>query len=477
MKPSRLWRERMQFMILLVLVLFYFTGILGASSSIRTQRIDFSSRGGTKHVKSHSHNPSKAHSKHAPGGFRVDLIHRDAPSSPLRVHNSTKLERIQRAVEQSKDRAKLIITSIQKRHLNSTRKATLPAFETPVASDNGAYIMQLQLGTPVQTFLAIVDTGSDLVWVQCNPCRRCYRQQGPIFDPVSSSSYNQLSCSNRQCRRFSQRICDPNCQYVYEYGDQSGSMGDFSSETITMTTTTGGQQQIGSFAFGCGHTNIGSFGRSAGIVGLGQGPVSLTTQLGTKIKRRFSYCLVSFDDAPSQTSPLFFGSAANLRGRGVQSTPIIQQGSTYYYVGLDGISVGGQALNINLVGGTIVDSGTTLTLLEDSAYSAVRTAFKSAIHLRTADGSSAGLDLCFDVTGLTSYQIPTLSLHLKNADFDPPSQNYFILVNSNTLCLAMYTSGGLGLSIIGNIMQQNYHFKFDRGRSLLSFAPAACDSL
>ncbi|KAJ7515284.1 hypothetical protein O6H91_22G009200 [Diphasiastrum complanatum] len=339
--------------------------------------------------------------------------------------------------------------------------------------------MNLQLGTPAQTFQVIVDTGSDLVWIQCKPCTRCYSQQGPIFSPSSSSSsYAKLSCSSQPCQQLSTSSCSSStCRYVYQYGDQSATKGDFSTETISLTTTKRSSQQIPNFAFGCGHTNGGSFGGAAGIVGLGQGPISLTSQLGSLIQNRFSYCLVSFDDAPSKTSPLLFGSAASLPESGVKSTPILKKGSTYYYVGLEGISVGGQKLSANMLSGTIFDSGTTLTLLEDSAYSAVLSAFQSAINLPTVDGSSIGLDLCFDVTGLRSFKVPVLSLHFMESDLNPPAANYFVLADSNTLCLAMGSSGGLSLSIIGNIMQQNHHILYDRASSTISFAPTQCDKL
>ncbi|KAJ7556011.1 hypothetical protein O6H91_05G065300 [Diphasiastrum complanatum] len=254
-------------------------------------------------------------------------------------------------------------------------------------------------------------------------------------------------------------------------------MGDLSTETITLTTTGGGRQQLPNVVFGCGHTNMGTLGGAAGIVGLGQGPVSLTSQLAAQIQNRFSYCLVSFDDARSKTSPLLFGAAASLPQSGVKSTPILKKGSTYYYLSLNGISVNGQQLNLNLGKDTIIDSGTTLTLLEGKAYSKVRAAFKKAIKLPPGDGSNAGFDLCFNVKGLSSYTLPSLSLHLTNADFNPPPENYFLLADSNTLCLAMGSSGTLGLSILGNLLQQNYHILYDRTSSTLSFAPTRCDTL
>ncbi|AES68109.1 eukaryotic aspartyl protease family protein, putative [Medicago truncatula] len=35
-----------------------------------------------------------------------------------------------------------------------------------------------------------IDTGSDLVWLQCKPCNICYKQTSPIFNPSKSSSAN-----------------------------------------------------------------------------------------------------------------------------------------------------------------------------------------------------------------------------------------------------------------------------------------------
>ncbi|KAJ7513522.1 hypothetical protein O6H91_23G003000 [Diphasiastrum complanatum] len=484
---SRNGHMQTQFMRVLLLACLSFIYIAGATSIV-TQKMNFVSVDKTEinniqNRRSKSSNRilndsnSTTLSKQSEEGFRVELIHRDSPSSYLGLKNITRLERLRLAVQRSQERARNLAATQNGYGASFSQKTTTTDFTSPVASDFGAYLMQLKLGNPVQNFQAIVDTGSDLVWVQCNPCRSCYNQQGSVFSPSSSSTYKQLPCNSPKCSKFSNRICNPNCQYVYQYGDQSGTMGDFSSETITMTTTTGSSQQIPDFAFGCGHSNMGSFGGAGGLVGLGQGSASLTTQLGTQIQRKFSYCLVSFDDAPSTTSPLFFGSAADLRVPGVRSTPILKQGSTYYYVGLGGVSVGGKQASGSATGLTIFDSGTTLTLLEDPVYAGLKSAFQNSIHLPPGDGSAAGFDLCFDATGLTSYDVPTLSLHFTKADFNPPAANYFVLVDSNTLCLAIASSQGLGLSIIGNIMQQNYHIKYDRGKFSLSFVPTTCDSL
>lgn len=65
------------------------------------------------------------------------------------------------------------------------------------------------------------------------------------------------------------------CHYNYMYGDGSSTSGVFSTETITFGT--GGGATV---AFGCGTNNLGSFSGAGGLVGLGQGPVSLISQVG-----------------------------------------------------------------------------------------------------------------------------------------------------------------------------------------------------
>ncbi|KAF0905253.1 hypothetical protein E2562_003854 [Oryza meyeriana var. granulata] len=51
--------------------------------------------------------------------------------------------------------------------------------------ENGAvsYHMNLSTGTPPLTFPAIIDTGSDLIWTQCAPCTKCFKQLTLLFEP------------------------------------------------------------------------------------------------------------------------------------------------------------------------------------------------------------------------------------------------------------------------------------------------------
>jgi hypothetical protein len=65
-------------------------------------------------------------------------------------------------------------------------KRAKPCLSIPVSDDvnEGEFLTQIALGTPNQSFTAIVDTGSDLVWTQCLPCESCFPQTGPEFNPL-----------------------------------------------------------------------------------------------------------------------------------------------------------------------------------------------------------------------------------------------------------------------------------------------------
>jgi hypothetical protein len=152
---------------------------------------------------------------------------------------------------------------------------------------------------------------------------------------------------------------------------------------------------------------------------------------------------------------------------------------------LEGISVGRKLLNIPAStfdltadgdGGLIIDSGTTVTYLEQTGYDLVKKALISFINLPQADGSSIGLDLCYKPqSGSSTPKFPTITFHFKGADYHLPKENYIFVDSSGIICLAMLPS--MGMSIFGNFQQQNYHILYDNGRNMLSFAPTVCDAL
>ncbi|OMO64283.1 Peptidase A1 [Corchorus capsularis] len=350
-----------------------------------------------------------------------------------------------------------------------------------LAQGSGEYFTRLGVGTPPKYLYMVLDTGSDVVWVQCSPCKKCYSQSDPIFDPSKSRSFSGIPCGSPLCRSLDSSGCNQRrmCLYQVSYGDGSVTFGDFSTETLTFRRT-----KVGRVALGCGHDNEGLFVGAAGLLGLGRGRLSFPSQSGRRFNRKFSYCLVD-RSASSRPSSLVFGDAAIPRT--AQFTPLLTNPKldTFYYVELLGISVGGTRvpkitpslfkMDQDGNGGVIIDSGTSVTRLTRPAYIAMRDAFRvGAANLKRAPDFSL-FDTCFDLSGKTSVKVPTVVLHFRGADVSLPATNYLIPVDSSgTFCFA-FAGTMSGLSILGNIQQQGFRVAYDMAGSRIGFAPRGCD--
>ncbi|XP_077214095.1 eukaryotic aspartyl protease family protein [Tasmannia lanceolata] len=426
---------------------------------------------------SHFISPACSTSRHgfssaAPDGIRVGLTHVDSRG------NFTKLELLQRRIERGNHRLERLKGMAKLAALDTGND-----IQSPIHPGNGEFLMNLAIGTPPLAFSAIVDTGSDLIWTQCKPCTDCFTQPTPIFNPSSSSSFATISCTNSLCQALPTSTCSPTCEYLYSYGDSSTTQGILASETFTFGSSSS-KVSIPHIVFGCGDDNEGGgFSQGAGLVGLGRGPLSLISQLGSG---KFSYCLTSIDE--TKTSPLLFGSLASMHDKGVQTTQLIKNPAqpSFYYLSLEGITVGKTLLSIpkstfalqqDGSGGLIIDSGTTITYLEEVGYNLLRKAFVNQVKLPVADASPTGLDLCFSVPSSTSeVAVPKLIFHFQGADLDLPPDNYMILDSETGLfCLLIMQSSGM--SIFGNVQQQNMQILYDSEKGTMSFAPTQCDQL
>ncbi|KAK2419400.1 aspartyl protease family protein [Trifolium repens] len=370
--------------------------------------------------------------------------------------------------------------------LNKTRPhRSATGFSSSVVSGlsqgSGEYFTRIGVGTPAKYVFMVLDTGSDVVWLQCAPCRKCYSQADPVFDPTKSRSFAGIPCGAPLCRRLDSAGCNNKnkiCQYQVSYGDGSFTFGDFSTETLTFRKT-----RVARVALGCGHDNEGLFVGAAGLLGLGRGRLSFPVQTGRRFNQKFSYCLVDRSASAKPSSVVFGESAVS---RTARFTPLLKNPKldTFYYVELIGISVGGAPvrgvsaslfkLDLAGNGGVIIDSGTSVTRLTRPAYIALRDAFKvGASHLKKAPEFSL-FDTCFDLSGLTEVKVPTVVLHFRGADVSLPATNYLIPVdNSGTFCFA-FAGTMSGLSIIGNIQQQGFRVVYDLASSRVGFAPRGC---
>ncbi|KVI00576.1 Aspartic peptidase [Cynara cardunculus var. scolymus] len=395
--------------------------------------------------------------------FTTDLIHRDSPSSPFYDPSNTLFRRVVSAMNRSFDRAKFF---------NSMRSSGVTnIFPNPQIAD---YLMKISIGTPPLEIFGVADTGSDIIWTQCEPCSYCYDQKPPIYSPNSSSSYDSITCDSTTCMLVPMRSCsssDNTCLYLVVYGDLSYSSGELATETITLESSSSSSSSSdhggSSFAFtkvvfGCGHRNAGMFTYDqSGIIGLGGGPFSLISQMGSSINRKFSYCLVQMFSHAERSSKMYFGDAGTVVGDGVVSTPIFSgYPETFYYLNFQGMTVGDQRVEFyttkpkSVEGNIIIDSGTSLTLVPGEFYQRLQ----SAVRRSMADIHPIGgdlqhnLGLCYNP--LEVMDLPVMVAHFNGADLKLDPMNTFVQMSNDSICLAFAPVDGV--VIFGNLAQMNF---------------------
>ncbi|KAH8965117.1 hypothetical protein BDL97_04G102200 [Sphagnum fallax] len=424
-------------------------------------------------------------------------IHRDHPDSPASAastyNTSSQSERIAAAARRSLARAEYF----SRRVLDDSSSGN---FDSPVEAVvvGGEYAMAVSVGTPPQEFIVDIDTGSDLVWVNCQPCIQCIvNASDNPFDPTQSTSYQEASCTDAACTEFpnsgSSCVGTGACDYFYGYGDGSNTRGIVAYETFTFTALNGYSFGIENIKFGCGQDEtLNRFSGSDGLVGLAQGSFSLPSQLSlvpgfTDI---FSYCLIPFGGTAASHSTFYFGvPETNISTYTPIYSNLVSPLATFYYVEVTGISVGDVLLNIpadffNISptdgsGGTIFDSGTTLTLLTGVAYDAVLQELENQFTFPIVSNSPF---VCFDVSSATASTIyPNIVFHLQSVsgaesvDFVLSPENVFRLPSeTDVLCLAIMSISPSGPMVIGNIAQADHEMVFDRVNGQIGWASTTC---
>ncbi|KAK7354992.1 hypothetical protein VNO80_14237 [Phaseolus coccineus] len=375
----------------------------------------------------------------------------------------------------------------------------------------GGYSIDLNFGTPPQTFSFILDTGSTLVWLPCSShylCSNCnsFHNTPKSFIPKNSSSSKFVGCTNPKCtwvfgtsvesRCCKQNSATGNCSqtcpaYTVQYGLGS-TAGLLLSENLNFPG-----KILPDFLVGC---SIISVYQPAGIAGFGRGPESLPSQMNLT---GFSYCLLShqFDDSP-ETSDLVLHTSSDdddKRTNGVSYTPFRKNPSSknpafgaYYYLTLRRIIVGEKRVrvpkrllepDVDGNGGSIVDSGSTFTFMERPIFDLVAQEFAKQVNYTRAREmeKKSGLSPCFVVSGTATF--PELRFEFRGgAKMILPLSNYFSLFGkSDVACLTIVSDdvAGPGVAagpavILGNYQQQNFYVEYDLGNERFGFRSQSC---
>ncbi|GLJ33869.1 hypothetical protein SUGI_0681240 [Cryptomeria japonica] len=397
---------------------------------------------------------------------------------------------------QGLERDKYLANRIFSHVPNSTNLTSSPletnAFSAPVSSGSEMqgpeYTVTVSIGTPALEQLMGIDTLSSLSWIQCKPCKGCTSNaKFPLYVANQSSSFRSVPCKNSKCPPLGsdpkdfQSTCDNwgMCTFTDTNSLAQGSEGDYITDTL----------QVGKNAFeevyiGCAYSFTPSRKlATSGRLGLGRGPLSLVSQ---NADGQFSYCLPNYLSART-TGSLNLGKDSIPSSVKVY-TPMQKEtkfASSAYILGLEGISVGGQRLSVNMqVPGalptiTYIHTAVMATQLVKPVYNDLRASFEEKMKTYAPAVKPASpfgdFQPCYQLSNITSVKIPIVTLHFKgNANFDVPAVGTLLQVSSDVVCFPFSPSPNDAVNIIGNVQQQGITVAFDNLNNKIGFGSGSC---
>ncbi|KAI8565863.1 hypothetical protein RHMOL_Rhmol03G0294000 [Rhododendron molle] len=410
----------------------------------------------------------------------MKLIHSDSILSPYYNSNFTISEHARRAIKSSMDH----YTYLKAR---AKLSSTMDEVRGGVKPDYGgvSFLVNFSIGQPPVPQLVVMDTGSNLLWIQCLPRITCFDQLSPIFDPSKSTTYTNLSCNSSYCvfDPFSEN-CET-CSYYLKYDDGSTTRGDLGMEELSFMTSFEGTMTstISNTVFGCGHKNDGFNGLASGVLGLGPNKkFSLMSHLGSK----FSYCIGSITDPHYEHNQFIIGDGTKIEG---DATPL-EVYNNLYYITLQGISIGEKLLEINSDtfkkvpsgdGGVVIKTGTTDINLERGGYNSLIEEVQSLASGLLEKVSNVFDDnrLCYK--GRVSQDLigfPVVTFHFDGgADLVLDAEAMFEQNGEAEFCMAVMPAGHQDLKVIGIRAQQYYNVAYDLTDKKLYFQRMDCEVL
>ncbi|KAF3323733.1 aspartic proteinase-like protein 2 [Carex littledalei] len=384
-----------------------------------------------------------------------------------------------------------------RRHERMLSAVDFPLGGNGLPSGTGLYFAQIGIGTPPKDYYVQVDTGSDLLWVNCISCSRCPKKSDlgielTLYDLRGSQSGTIVSCEESFCSStyggdLPGCRSDLPCQYSVLYGDGSSTTGFFVTDIVHYNQVTGDsltRTGNASVTFGCGAQQGGDLGSSSealdGILGFGQSNSSVLSQLASagKVKKVFSHCL----DTVKGGGIWAIGDVVQPK---MKTTPLVPD-QQHYNVNLKGIMVGGSLLQLPTdifetgdKKGTIIDSGTTLTYLPEAAYKAVWDKVfhsHSDLSFQTVQEFS-----CFQYTGNIDEGFPevifkfedSLTLHVYPHDY--------LFENEKDYCFGFQNGGlqskeGRDMFLLGDLVLSNKLVVYDLENQVIGWTDYNCSS-
>ncbi|KAJ7978274.1 Aspartic proteinase-like protein 2 [Quillaja saponaria] len=367
-------------------------------------------------------------------------------------------------------------------------------------SETGLYFAKIGIGYPSSNYYVQVDTGSDILWVNCVECINCPKKSDlgielKLYDPKSSKTSELVGCDQDFCTStYDGNMipgCKPQypCQYSVVYGDGSSTAGYFVKDYLQFDRVSGNHQTApanGSVIFGCGAKQSGALGTSSealdGILGFGQANSSMISQLAAsgKVKKIFSHCL----DNVKGGGIFAIGEVVQPR---VNTTALVPN-QAHYNVVMKAIEVDGDVLELPTDifdsgdgKGTIIDSGTTLAYLPDLVYQPLMTKIlgrQPGLKLHTVEDQFT----CFQYTGNVDDGFSTVKFHFEDSlSLVVYPHDYMFQIREDVWCVGWQKSGmqskdGRDMTLLGDLVFSNKLVLYDLENQVIGWTNYNCSS-
>uniref|UniRef100_A0A0D9W2U8 Peptidase A1 domain-containing protein n=1 Tax=Leersia perrieri TaxID=77586 RepID=A0A0D9W2U8_9ORYZ len=328
------------------------------------------------------------------------------------------------------------------------------------------------VGTPGQTFMVALDTGSDLFWLPCQ-CDGCTPPpsaasgSASYYIPSMSSTSQAVPCNSEFCELRKECSTTSDCPYKMVYVSADTSSSGFLVEDVLYLSTEDALPQIlkAQILFGCGQVQTGTFLDAAapnGLFGLGIDMISIPSILAQKGLTSNSFAMCFSRDGIGRIS---FGD----QGSSDQETPLDVNPQH-----ITEITVGNSLTDMEF--STIVDTGTSFTYLADPAYTYITQSFHAQVHAnRHAADSRIPFEYCYDLSSSEDrIQTPSISLRTVGGDLFPvidEGQVISIQQHEYVYCLAVVKSAKL--NIIGRYDTDSSNPLSIDSRNSSGFSPSA----
>ncbi|CAN4120954.1 unnamed protein product [Withania somnifera] len=386
----------------------------------------------------------------------------------------------------------------EKRHLRLLAGVDLPIGGTGRPDSVGLYYAKIGIGTPSNDYYVQVDTGSNIMWVNCVGCDQCPRRgyhglELAFYNRKDSLSGKLVSCGHQFCKdvnggSVSGCYSNNSCFFSENYGDGSYSMGYFVEDVVQYDLVSGDLQTNstnGTVIFGCGGTQSVELRSSDdaldGVLGFGKSNTSMLSQLSSsgQVKKMFAHCL----DGVNGGGIFAIGNVVKPK---VTMTALVPN-QQHYNVNMTAVEVGYQLLNLSaevfssgVNKGVIIDSGTTLAYLPEVIYGPLVKkilSWQPDLRLRTVHDEYT----CFKYSGSVDDGFPQVNFHFENSLSLRVRPHEYLFPFEDLFCIGWQNSGSLSrdkwnLTVFGDLVLSNKLVLYDLEKQAIGWTEYNCSS-